>query len=348
MRRLVIGVFTVIVIGILFVVLCTFVKRPYETVLLVRFGSLVDESRHVRIAYNWYFKLPTDSVVPIDRRLHLYTGPLQQVATSNREPISVRTFAAWRIIDPVKFYQTTGGSDQKAQAIIDQKMRGLVGGKLATYALDKFFNTDESKIETPRVELAIAQEATNGTATPDARERQTGLKEQGIEIAEVGFSRMAFPPANAEAVYNQMVSRLNSRAMEYQAEGDVKVTTLRTEGLSEAAKIRAEATAEAERIRGEGDARALQLIAEAQKTEGAAEFYRLWKSIDFSKNALARNTVLFLSTDNEWLRGLFPAQATPVPATRPSVTTGTPDSRAPLLGVPVPADAPAVAPSVNK
>src|SRR4051794_39573060 len=123
MRRVVIGIFTAIVVVILFMVLCTFVKRPYETVLLLRFGRLIDEQQQSRIAYNWFFKMPTDSIVRIDKRLHLYTGPLQQVATSNREPISVRTFAAWRIVDPIKFYQTTGGSDQKAKDIIDQKMR---------------------------------------------------------------------------------------------------------------------------------------------------------------------------------------------------------------------------------
>ena len=37
MRRLVIGLFVAVVVGVLFVVLCTYVKRPYETVLLNRF-----------------------------------------------------------------------------------------------------------------------------------------------------------------------------------------------------------------------------------------------------------------------------------------------------------------------
>src|SRR5579862_2331637 len=102
MRRLIIGIFSAIVLAILFVVLCTFVRRPYEQVLLDRFGNLIGENQQVRLMYHWYFKMPTDSVVRIDNRLHLYTGPLQQVATKKHEPISVRTFAAWHIVDPVK------------------------------------------------------------------------------------------------------------------------------------------------------------------------------------------------------------------------------------------------------
>lgn len=325
MRRFVIGLFAVIVVMILFVVLCTFVKRPYEEVLLVRFGSLVDKSRHVKLAYNWYFKFPTDTVVPIDQRLHLYTGPLQQVATAGREPISVRTFAAWRIVEPVKFYQTTGGSDQKARDIIDQKMRGLVGGKLAAYTLDQFFNVDETQVETGRVELAIATEATNGSGGTDPRERQTGLKEQGIEVVEVGFSRMAFPPSNAEAVYQAMVARLNTEARRYEAEGEAMVSKLNADGEKEASEIVAKATAEAGVIRGEGEARAIQLISEMQRGEGSQEFYQFWKSLDFVKNAVNRNTILILTTDSPLLRSLYQSEppgqggaGRRAPATRPA------------------------------
>jgi len=329
MRRVVIGIFTAIVVGILLIVLCTFVKRSYETVLLVRFGRLIPEQDQSRLAYNWFLKMPTDSIVRIDRRLHLYTGPLQQVATGNKEPISVRTFAAWRIVDPEKFYRTTGGSDQKARDIIDQKMRGLVGGKLASKGLDQFFNTDETKVQTHAVETAIATEATNGTSTGDEHEHQTGLKEQGIEIAEVGFSRMAFPPANAEAVYMAMVARLNATASEYESKGKADVTTLAAEGRNESAKITAEATAEAQRTRGDGDAQALALIANVQKAEGAQEFYQYWKSLDFWKNGMSKNTLLVLTSDNPWLKGLFqipqpmagatsgPAATTTRPATMP-------------------------------
>jgi len=340
MRRVVIGIFTAIVVLILLMVLCTFVKRPYETVLLLRFGRLIDEQDQSRIAYNWFMKMPTDSIVRIDRRLHLYTGPLQQVATSNKEPISVRTFAAWRIVDPVKFYKTTGGSDQKAQDIIDQKMRGLVGGKLASYSLDQFFNVDESKIQTHAVEAAVATEATNGVQTGDAKENQTGLKEQGIEIAEVGFSRMAFPPNNAEAVYLAMESRLNATARQYEAEGSVQVDTLTAEGRRDAEQIRAEATKTAMKIQGEGDAKALELIANAQKPEGAREFYQFWKKMDLLKAGISKNSMLVLSSDNPLLKDLFQAAPTPTPSAQ--VPPGVATTRPAITNIP---EAPKAAPA---
>ena len=45
MKRVVIGIFSAVVLFILFVVLCTFVQRPYEEVLLDRFGTLIPQSQ---------------------------------------------------------------------------------------------------------------------------------------------------------------------------------------------------------------------------------------------------------------------------------------------------------------
>ncbi len=328
MRRVIIGVFTAVVLAILFVVLCTYVRRPYEEVLLNRFGTLIGQDRQARIAYNWYFKLPTDSVVRIDTRLHLYTGPLQQMATANKEPISIRTFAAWHIVDPVKFYQTTGGgSDQRAKEIMEQKLLGLVQGKLASHTLDELFNTDEAKVHTGKIEDEVAIEATGSREKLATGARADGLLDQGLEIVEVGFSRMAFPPVNAAAVYSRMVSDLNVRAALYDSQAQQAVAVSRSAAENKANEIRAKALADAEIIRGEGDREALEIIAQVQNTEAAEQFYRYWKSLDFVKSSLAKNTILVLSSDSDWLKAVFRAPdsgpfVAPTPSTRPASSVG--------------------------
>lgn len=336
MRRALIGIISAIVLVVLFIVLCTFVKRPYETILLERFGGLVDEQHQVRIMYNWFLKLPTDRVVPIDRRLHLYTGPLQQLTTSQKESISIRTFAAWRISDPVLFYKATnGGSDQRARDIIEQKLQSVVGGILPRHTLDELFNTDETKVQTAKIELQIAESATRGNdiaaggATLPATlpgAMQEGLKAQGLDIVEVGFSRMAFPPANADAVYARMQSEFNKQSRTYDAEGRRQVAELSAQGEAEASKIRAEATARAEKIRGEGDALAMKIISDSLTADGAMEFYQYWKSLDFLRASLVKNTILVMSSDSELLRALFLA-----PTTRPG-SPGVTTRPAPSLG----------------
>jgi len=340
MRRVIIAIFSVVVLAILFVVLCTFVRRPYEIVLINRFGELIECSdatvqQHPPMMYNWYFKFPTDSIVRIDTRLHLEQTPLQQVVTKGSEPISIRTFVAWRIVDPMKFYKTTSGSDEKARGIIGRKISGLVQAKVATHNLDELFNTDPEKVHMADMENAIATEATKGSQDPNvpATDRMTGVDEQGLQIVQVGFSRMAFPPSNAEAVYNRMSAERNKQATAFRTQGQAIAEQLRSEGDAEAAKIKGTAVKEAERIRGEGDQQANQILASVQESKAARDFYQYWKKLDFAKGSLTKNTYIVLDTDTDWLSVLFtdPRNVQSFSATtRPAAKLETPAAPAPV------------------
>src|SRR5271170_3624243 len=306
MRRVVIGTFTVVVLTIVFLVLCTFVRRPYERVLLDRFGHIVDQDQQARIMYNWYFKLPTDSVIRIDTRLHMYTSPLWEVVTAGSESISVRTYAAWRIVDPVKFYQTTTGSDTRARQIMEQKISGLVQSKLAQHKLDEIFNTDESKLHTAEIEHEVAEEASIGSPDPTSPTGRTaGIRDQGLEIVQIGFSRLAFPPSNANAVYARMSAERYQQAAAYRSQGDSEAQAIRAQGDTDATKIRSEAQKKAGETRGDGDRKALEILAGVQQSPAARDFYEYWKSMEFVKSSLAKNTYLVLPTHADWLKSLF-------------------------------------------
>jgi membrane protease subunit HflC len=329
----VIGLFSAVVLVIVFLVLCTFVRRPYERILLDRFGHIIDQDQQVRIMYNWYFKLPTDKIIPIDTRLHMYTTPLQEVVTAGSEPIAVSTYAAWRITDPVKFYRTTSGNDTRAMAIMSQKLSGLVQSKLANHKIDEIFNTDETKLHTNEIEHEVAVEASIGSPDPTSPGGRTaGIEDQGLEIVQIGFSRIAFPPSNANAIYNRMASERYKQASVYRSQGESDAQRIRDEGQSDATKIRAGAQQQAGEIRGAGDRQALEILAGVQQSPAARDFYEYWKSMEFVKSSLAKNTYLVLPTDADWLKSLFsaPTSAPQTPATQPSV--GQASSPAGVLG----------------
>jgi membrane protease subunit HflC len=311
MRRFVISLFVIAVVGVLFVVLCTFVKRPYEAVLLNRFGHLIPEKDQTHIAYGWYFKLPTDSVIRMDQRIHLFPNVLQEIPTSGSETISVRAFAAWRIADPVKFYQTTQASDTKAQQLLSQKISGMVQAAVSSHSLDQFFNTDEKKVITTQLEDQIAHNV------------DAAVSEQGLQVVQIGFSRMAFPPANAEQVYARMTAERGVAAEKFRSEGDSQAASITADGNSQAEIIRYGATKEAESIKGDGDAQALEILQGVQKTAAAQDFYQYWKSMEVMKSSFTKNTYLVLPTNTPWLKWLFvaPPEPTGVPATQPSNAT---------------------------
>src|SRR5437868_852912 len=119
MRRVVLGLFTAVVLLILFLVLFTYVRRPYERVLLERFGALIPEEQQTRIWHNMYLCYPTDKLVRVDTRLHLKTLPLVQISFSGKEPVAVKAFVVWRIVDPVAFRKSAGGNDEEVEKAID-------------------------------------------------------------------------------------------------------------------------------------------------------------------------------------------------------------------------------------
>ncbi|MCL2639358.1 MAG: SPFH domain-containing protein [Phycisphaerales bacterium] len=304
MRRPIIIFFTAIVLAILFVVLCTFVRRPYEKVLLYRFGKLVTEDNQARILsnYNWYLKYPTDSVVRVDTRLHLFYTPLQQITTSGSQSISVRTYAVWRIVDPVLFYTTTG-TDERLNNFLGNALSSAVGQTISRHHMDDMFNTDPTKLKTHEMEQKIQLEATEGNKARNLK----GMRELGVEIVQVGFSRMAFAPNNADAIYRRMAEEQSAKATAFLAEGRAEHDKLVSDGKRQASEITAEANREAEKIRGEADAQATAALAVVQQSQAARDFYQFWKSLDFIKASFTKNTYLVLPTDSDILRALFTA-----------------------------------------
>ena len=318
MRRIVITALSIVVVAVLFFVLCTFIRRPYERILLVRFGKIIPEKDQAQLVYNLYFKWPTDKVVPIDKRLHLYTSPLKQAVTGSKDLIAVRMFAAWRIKDPELFYNTTDGSDSRAMDIIGQKIIGLTAGKMSARNLDEIFNVNTEKVKSGQIEAELAVEATTGSRDPkDPSVKLPGLDQQGIEIVQVGFSRISFSPNNAEDVYRRMAEERKVQAQAYIAEGSARASEIRGAGLEAASAIRAEAVKKSEKLRGEGDAQALSILASVQQDQNARSFYQYWKSMDFYKSSFTKNTYIVLSTDSDLLKNLFVTPNTGSATTQP-------------------------------
>ena len=299
MRKIAIGLLTVVVAAALFFVLCTYRVRPYESVILNRFGKAVGESGQARIAFGWYLCWPTDVVVRLDKRLHLHQGALMQMATGSKETLSVRAFAAWRIKYPVVFYQSFQGNDAKADSMIKEKMAGKVAEVVGAYPLSALFGAEKGSATSMPLEggAKVSETATQemeGKVTQRVNEELKGL---GIEVAEVGFSRVAFPPGVAESVYGRMRQERDTLAGGFQAEGEAEATKLMAEARSQAEEKRSAAKREAENIRGTGDALAIQALASVQDTPEKKEFYQFWREMELLKNAIGKGTYFILRGD---------------------------------------------------
>jgi regulator of protease activity HflC (stomatin/prohibitin superfamily) len=171
-------------------------------------------------------------------------------------------------------------------------------------------------VHTDQIEAKVAQDATKGDG------KTTGISDQGLEIVQIGFSRMAFPPANAVPVYYRMAAERQAEAQKTLSEGEADANATRARGQTEAITIRSEGVKIAEEIRGKGEAEALAKLQEVQQSKEAREFYQKWKALEFVRNSLTKNTYLVLSTESDWLKSLFTAPTdTGVTGIAPTVST---------------------------
>ena len=109
MNRFRLFIVVIIVVGLIFAAQCLYIVKPYESVVQLRFGRMVDPCR-IFSGSNLYLKWPSfiDRYVPIDRRLQTTDTVLETINTSGRQDQNFQISAAcssfWRVADAKKFY----------------------------------------------------------------------------------------------------------------------------------------------------------------------------------------------------------------------------------------------------
>jgi membrane protease subunit HflC len=312
MRKLAIGTIVSVVVVVLFCELCTVVAKPYQKILLDRFGEIV--SHPTRICYNWFLCYPTDRVIRLDMRLHLYQSDNREVSTSAGEPISIRTFALWKIINPVLYVDRLPGGTPAVQRYLDNKIQSAVLKQMGHYTLDEMFNVDVKKLKMQQAEENIQHKV------------NSGMQSLGIDVVKVGFARMTFPPDVAARVYQRMTAERNKIASEYINQGEKEAQITVAQGSEQATEIRSAASKQAAIIRGQADASAYAILNSVQETPQARQFYRFWKSLQLFQNSMGDTTYWVLTPNNPVTEPLFtqlkmvetPVAKTPIKADPPA------------------------------
>jgi modulator of FtsH protease HflC len=171
-----------------------------------------------------------------DRRiLDLETTGKSEIVTADQERLEVDSFARWRIVDPLRFYQRVVTEDRarsRLRGFLEASLRRVLG---STRAGDIISGRRAALMEKIRSELN--------------REAAT----LGIEIIDVRIRAADLPQANQERVFQRMQS----------------------ERAQAAATVRAAGDRQAQEIKGGADRERAKIIADSYNQDpGFAAFYR--------------------------------------------------------------------------
>jgi len=233
------------------------------------------------------FKVPfLQSVHKFEDRVLEYDAAAAPVITSDKKHLVIDNYARWKIVDPLKLYQTVR-DESGAQARLDDIVFSELREEVARHTLTEIISVNRETI----------MEKVHKQCDEKARE-------YGIEVIDVRIKRADLPSEVARSVYARMKAERERIAKKYRSEGEEEAVKIRATTDKVKTILLAEAYREAEKVRGEGDAGAITIYAEAFEKD--PEFYAFIRTLEAYEKSLGRDTTVILPSDSEFFQYLNP------------------------------------------
>ena len=258
-----------------------FVVDITQTAIVVQLGKPVRNLTEPGL----YMKVPfAQEVIYFDKRLLDYDSAAQDVITQDKKTLLLDNYAKWRIVDPLKVYQSfqsQRGALQRLNDIIYSELRVELG----RHDLIEIVASHRGEL------MKIVTQRSNEKASA-----------YGIEIHDVRIKRADLPEQNERAVFARMQAERERQAKQYRAEGAEEAQKIRSEAEKDREIILAQAYKESEELRGAGDAKAFRIYADAYRQD--PHFFEFTRSMEAYKKAFKDKSTLVMGPDSEFFRYL--------------------------------------------
>ena len=258
-----------------------FVVAQTEQAIILQFGEPMREIKEPGLKVKVPF---IQKVIFYDNRLLNLEPPAQEVVLNDKKRLDVDNFTRYRIVDPLKFYQTVRTEVQarsKLEEIVNSSVRKVLGRS----TLQELLSSQRTQIMAD-ISNAVKLDA----------------EQIGVNVADVRIRRADLPVEVLQAINARMKTEREREAKEFRATGQQEAQKIRAEAEKERAVIIAEDEKQAQIIRGEGDRQAIEIWNKAAGID--PRFFAFYRSLEAYKNSLSDKdgTSLVLSPDSEFFR----------------------------------------------
>ena len=245
-----------------------------EQAIVLRFGEPV-VGRGLITEPGLHFKLPfIENVVILDNRILDVESPNLEVLASDNQRLEVDSFIRYRIVDPLRFYQTVNsvmGANNQLASVLNSAVRRV----LSEANQQQIVRDERAKLIVKMKEQADSEARKFGVSVIDARIRRVDLPQQ-----------------ISEKVYGRMQTERQREASEYRAQGSEQAQKINAKADRDVIILKAEAQQKADQIKGEGDAERNRIFAEAFGKD--ADFFAFYRSMQAYETAFKPNETRFL------------------------------------------------------
>ena len=267
-----IAVLTVLAYNSLF-----FVEQRVQS-LILQFGEPIRVIKEPGLN----FKIPlAQNVVKFDKRILLFDNSAEEIIAADKKRLIVDAFVRYKIIDPLKFYQTVrfeAALNNRLGSVVNNSLRAVLG-KVPLEA-----------VISERREL-LMQEVSEMVSVR--------AKQFGISIEEVRIKKADLPVENSEAIYRRMQTERQQEAAQIRAVGNEKARFITAESEKQKTVLLAEAQRDSDILRGEGDAEKNKILGKAFNQD--PDFFAFYRAMQaYSKALTEGDTTMVLSPKSDF------------------------------------------------
>lgn len=278
-------ILAVLIAGIIVLGAAVFTVHPNEAVIVVRLGkaqaTVTDTGLHAHAPF-------IEDTVSIYTGKMLYDIPASDVITSDKKSMIADNYVIWRVTDPVKYYQTLGGLQNRAEERIGAAVYNATKNTISSMTQDQII-------------AARGNTLTNAITTTS----NTDIDQYGITIELAEIKALDLPDDNKAAVYSRMISERENIAAGYTAQGNAEAQKVKNDTNKQVSINIADANAKAAVIRAQGEAEYMKILSAAYNDPDKAAFYNYLRGLD-SMEALAKaKAVIILDKNSEYAKILY-------------------------------------------
>ena len=244
-----------------------------------------------------HFKIPlVNEVSRFDKRILTQMYRAEQFLTREQEQLNVDFYVKWRIKVLRKYYESTGGAEEVANARLGETIKDSIKSVVTRRTLQQVVTA----------ERADFTDAMMKTARPAA-------EQLGIELVDVRITKIDLPQQVQDSVFERMRASFKAQAAKLRAEGYEAAERTKAEANKQQTEILADAARQAAQTRGQGDASASEVYAKSYSKN--SEFYSFYRSMQSYREAIGtQGDMLVIAPDNAYFKYFNKLQ--PLPQTK--------------------------------
>ena len=275
----------VVALGLIVVIigLSAFTVDETELAIKLQLGQVVQADYEPGLHFKWPI---VQNVRKFPRRILTISDRPERIFTAENEAVQVDFFVKWRIVDPLRFYTSTGGALTVANGRLSEIIKNSIVTEFGKRSVAEAISLERAEMMRDMLATAAAT-----------------AEDLGVSLVDFRVKQVEFMDEVRNSVYAQMAAERARIAAERRAEGRAGAEEKRASADRQRTVILANAYRDSQIIRGEGDAKAADIYAQAYTKD--PEFYAFYRSIDAYRKSMGKaGDILVLDPDNEFFRYL--------------------------------------------